>query len=76
MENFFDSVRTRKDPICPVEGGHRSASVGHLIVIALRTGLKLSFDPAKEKFIGENAKAGNALIAREMRKPYGYGMVS
>ena len=76
MENFFDSVRSRKDPICPVEGGHRSASIGHLIVIALRTGLKLNFDPTKEKFIGENAKAGNALVAREMRKPYGYGMVS
>ena len=74
MENFFDSVRSRKDPICPVEVGHRSASVGHLIVIALRTGLKLTFDPAKEKFVGESAKAGNALVARKMRKPYSYGM--
>ena len=31
-------VRTRKDPISPVEAGHQSAVVGHLIVIALRTG--------------------------------------
>lgn len=76
MENFFQSVRSRKDPICPVETGHRSASVGHLIVIALRTGAKLTFDPAKETFTGENAKAANAMIAREMRKPYRYDMVS
>ena len=38
MGNFFNAVRTRKDPISPVEDGHRSATVGHLIVIALRTG--------------------------------------
>jgi len=75
MENFFDSVRSRKDPICPVETGHRSASVGHLIVIALRTGLKLDFDPVKETFTGENARAGNAMLAREMRKPYSYDML-
>ena len=76
MENFFNSVRSRKDPISPVESGHRSACVGHLIVIALRTGLKLNFDPVKEEFVGENAKAGNALLARELRKPYGYDMAS
>jgi predicted dehydrogenase len=75
MENFFNSVRSRKDPICPVETGHRSACIGHLIVIALRTGLKLNFDPVKEEFVGENAKAGNAMIALELRKPYSYEML-
>ena len=74
MGNFFDCVRSRKDPIAPVEAGHRSASVGHLIVIALRTGLKLTFDPVKEKFTGEHAKAGNSHLAREMRKPYTYAI--
>ncbi len=74
MGNFFECVRSRKDPIAPVEAGHRSASVGHLIVIALRTGLKLHFDPVKEKFVGTNAKVGNAHLAREMRKPYSYRM--
>ena len=38
MGNFFEAVRSRKDPISPVEAGHQSAVVGHLIVIALRTG--------------------------------------
>jgi predicted dehydrogenase len=72
MGNFFDCVRSRKDPIAPVEGGHRSASVGHLIVIALRSGKKFQWDPAKEEFIGDSAKAGNAQLAREMRQPYDY----
>jgi len=92
MQNFFDAVRSRKDPISPVESGHRSAVVGHLIVIALRTaheapsyqirsksngtvtveqtGHKFHWDPVKEKFTGENARQGNAMVAREMRKPY------
>ena len=76
MGNFFNSVRSRKDPISSVESGHRSASVGHLIVIALRSGRKFQWDPKKEIFTGDGAKAGNAQLAREMRKPYDYTFVS
>jgi hypothetical protein len=75
MRNFIESVRSRKDPICPVEGGHYSAVVGHLIVIALRTGLKLKWDPAKEEFSGEGADVANAMKARAMRAPYDYTFV-
>jgi len=70
MKNFFDCMKSRKDPVSAVESGHRSASVGHLIVIALRLGRKFQWDPAKEVFIGDGAKEGNACVAREMRKPY------
>jgi predicted dehydrogenase len=73
MANFFNAVRTRKDPIAPVEAGHLSATVGHLIVIAMRTGRTLRWDAAKEKFVGDGAKEGNAQLARKMRKPYDYG---
>jgi hypothetical protein len=44
-------------------------------VAALRTGLKLDFDPVGEKYVGANARAGNAHLARELRKPYDYRMV-
>jgi predicted dehydrogenase len=73
MANFFEAVRTRRNPISPVEDGHRSAVVGHLIVIALRTGLTLRWNPAKEKFEGDSAREGNSHLARRMRKPYDYG---
>ena len=73
MANFFNAVSSRKDPIAPVEAGHRSATVGHLIVIALRTGRTLQWNPSEEKFIGEGAKEANAHLARPMRKPYDYG---
>jgi len=76
MGNFFDCVRSRRTPISSVEAGHRSASVGHLIVIALRTGRKLRWDGVKEVFVGDGAKEGNAWLSREMRKPYDYSLVS
>jgi predicted dehydrogenase len=75
MGNLFDCARSRKNPICDVEVGHRSACISHLGAIALRTGLKLKWDPEAELFVGENAKEGNAYVAREMRKPYDYSFV-
>lgn len=76
MGNFFSCVRSRKDPISPVEAGHRSASVGHLIVIALRSGRKFRWDPAAEFFVGDGAAEGNRQVAREMRPPFDYTFVS
>jgi predicted dehydrogenase len=73
MGNFIECVKSRKAPICPAETGHRSASLCHLGVIAIRLGRKLQWDPAKEQFIGD-AEANN-YIARPMRKPYDYGMI-
>ena len=72
MTNFFDCVRSRKAPAADVETGHRGASACHLGVIALRLGRKLTWNPDREKFVGENAKEAAACLAREMRKPYDY----
>jgi predicted dehydrogenase len=73
MGNFFECVRTRKATICEPEIGHRSVSVCHLGAIALRTGRKLNWDPAKEEFVGD-AEA-NRYVSREMRKPWSYDAV-
>lgn len=73
MGNFFDCVKSQKEPMCPVEVGHRSASLCHLGAIALRTGRKLRWDPASEVF--ENDADANAYLYREMRKPWSYEAV-
>jgi predicted dehydrogenase len=73
MGNFVDCVKTRKPTICPAETGHRSASLCHLGVIAIRLGRKLAWNPAKEQFAGD-AEA-NGYLARPMRKPYDYDML-
>ena len=72
MGNFFDCVRSRKDPICDVETGHRSATECHLAQIALRLGRKLRWDVEREGFTGEGAQEANRWVAREMRGPYDY----
>lgn len=72
MLNFFDCVRSREEPICNVETGHRSANMCHLGVISLRTGHKLRWDFKRELFTGLHAKVANTYLRREMRKPYDY----
>jgi predicted dehydrogenase len=73
MENFIDCVKSRKQPICPAEIGHRSASLCHLGVIAIRLSRKLEWDPVNEQFIGDDE--ANSYVSRKMRKPYDYDMV-
>jgi predicted dehydrogenase len=70
MANFFDCVKTRKAPVADVEIGHRSVSACHLGVISMRLGRKLAWDPEAERF-KDDADA-NAMLVREMRKPYTY----
>ncbi len=73
MGNFFDCIRTRKPPICEAEVGHRSVSLCHLGVIAIRLGRKLSWDPVKEEFVRD--KEADGYLRREMRKPWTYEMI-
>src|SRR5262249_17612606 len=67
MGNFVECVRSRKRPICDVEIGHRSVTVCHLGNIAIRSGLKLKWDPVKEQC--DSAQA-NKWLSREMRSPW------
>ena len=73
MGNFIDCMKSRKDPICSAETGHRSASLCHLGVTAIRLGRKLKWDPVKEQYV-DDAEA-NQYVAREMREPFGYDML-
>ncbi|MDZ4687661.1 MAG: Gfo/Idh/MocA family oxidoreductase [Planctomycetaceae bacterium] len=73
MQNFIDAVRSRKPPLCDAEIGHRSVSVCHLGVIALRLGRKLQWDAAREQFVGD-AEA-DRWLSREMRAPWSYDSI-
>ena len=66
--NFLDSVKSRKDPIEPVEAGHRTASICHLGNIAMRLKRKLQWDPVKELFVDDGE--ANQMLSRPHRSPW------
>jgi predicted dehydrogenase len=66
--NFLDCVRSRGRAIADCEIGHRSASVGHLGVIAIATGRKIKWDPATETIQGD--EEATRLLGRAYRKPW------
>lgn len=67
--DFLQCVKSRKDPYFPVDIGHRVASVCHLANIAIRTGRKLTWDPAQEVFVGDDG-ANQLRQVRPMRSPW------
>ena len=72
--NFFDCIRTRRQPAAPAGVGHRSVSVCHLGVISMRIGRPLSWDPDKQQFI--NDEEADKWLSRPQRAPYTYEMVT
>ena len=66
--NWIECIKTRKQPICPAEVGHRTATVCHLNGIAERLNRPIKWDPAKEQIIGD-AEASRWLD-RPRRMPY------
>ena len=66
--DFLRSVRTRQDPVSPVEEGHAASTLGNVADISLRLNRKLKWDPATEQFI-DNADANN-MLSRPLRSPW------
>jgi len=66
--NWLDCIRTRRQPIAPVEVGHRTCSACLVSHIAMKLGRKLFWDPAVERF--KNDDAANAMLSRPMRAPW------
>jgi predicted dehydrogenase len=67
-ENFVDAVRTRREPASPIQSAVQSDFVSHLSDIAIRTGRKVRWDPAKEEIIGDEAALRR--LVRPMRSPW------
>ncbi|MDQ1256192.1 MAG: Gfo/Idh/MocA family oxidoreductase [Candidatus Hydrogenedentes bacterium] len=63
--NFLHCIRTRKRPICDVETAHRAMSVILLGGIAMQLQRKLTWDPVKEEFPGD--EQANRLLSYARR---------
>jgi len=68
MEEFLDSVRTRRPAKATPEIAHRSCALVHLGDIAYRTRGRLEFDPETERFV--DAEEANALLTKAYRSGY------
>ena len=66
--NWLDCIKSRKAPIAPAEVGHRACSTCLIHHIAMKTGRKLHWDPAAERFLNDDQ--ANAMLSRPQRKPY------
>ncbi|MEE8451598.1 MAG: Gfo/Idh/MocA family oxidoreductase [Thermoguttaceae bacterium] len=66
-QDFIDCVKTRGETLEPAEVGHRVTSLCHLGHIAIQVGEKLQWDPAKERFLDNDA--ANAWIDKPIHTP-------
>ncbi|KAF0238665.1 MAG: oxidoreductase domain-containing [Prolixibacteraceae bacterium] len=66
--NFIECVKSRKEPYHPAEDMHRSATIAHMGVIAMKLQRKLLWDPGKEEFV--NDAEANSLRSRDERDPW------
>jgi predicted dehydrogenase len=66
--NWLDCIISRKEPISPVEMGHRACSTCLIHDMAMVLKRKLYWDPVIERF--KNDDEANSMLHRPQRSPY------
>ncbi len=70
LENFISAVRSKTDPVVPVEIGHRSCTVCTLGNIAYEMKRPIKWDPAAEKFVDDPEADKNWLFNKTYTEGY------
>jgi predicted dehydrogenase len=70
MQNFIDSVRSRKEPISPVEAGCSTAIMCCLLNIAYELERPVKWDPVTLTFIDDKEAEAHRLYWYEYRNPH------
>jgi predicted dehydrogenase len=68
--NFIESIRSRQDPVAPVEIGHSSATVCNLGNIACNLKRTIYWDPSTQTFVNDTDGAAAKLLHYEYRSPW------
>ena len=66
--NWLDCIRSREEPIEPVEAGHRTASICHCGNIAMRLKRRVRWNPETEQFVQDDE--ANRMLRRPYREPW------
>ncbi|MGB5370313.1 MAG: Gfo/Idh/MocA family oxidoreductase [Flavobacteriaceae bacterium] len=67
--NWLECIKTRNEPISPIEIGHRACSVCLISHIAMKFSRRLEWDHKTEMFLNDDE--ANAMLSRDQRRPYG-----
>ena len=70
LENFVNALKTKTDPVVPVEIGHRSCTVCTLGNIAYDLGRPIKWDPQAEKFVNDPEAEANRLYNKTYSDGY------
>lgn len=70
MQNFIDAIRSRKDPIAPIEVGCSTNTLCCLGNIATELGRPVKWNPATLSFGDDTEAANHRLHHYEYRRPY------
>ncbi len=70
MQNFIDSVRSRKDPIAPVEVGCSTSTLCCLGNMATELKRPIKWNPATRRFVDDEEAANHRLHHYKFRRPY------
>lgn len=66
--DFFDCVKSRRQPTANADVAHRAHTISHAASICMQLRRNLKWDPAREEFTGD--EEANRLRSRPMRSPY------
>jgi predicted dehydrogenase len=64
VRDFLDCVKSRRQPVADLEGGHRVATACHLANLSLQLGRGIRWDVEREEIVGD------AEAARRLVRPY------
>ncbi|HAC73929.1 MAG TPA: oxidoreductase [Porphyromonadaceae bacterium] len=67
--NWLDCIKSRKEPVSPIEIGHRACTICLISHISMKLPGKLEWDPKTERF--KNNEVANSMLSRPQRFPYG-----
>lgn len=70
LANFIEAVKTKTDPVVPVEIGHRSCTVCTLGNIAYEMKRPIQWDPEAEKFVNDPEAEANRLFNKTYSEGY------
>ena len=69
VRNFLDCIHSRVETVCDIDEAVRSDTLCHITKIAISLNRKVTWDPHKERFLGDE-EANLRLRARTMRAPW------